>query len=251
MLTGEVREPRFASSQEAASLVRVVAQGNCSGVPLKGTFYVVTAAHCVLSSVTGKFTPEIRITVKYGENVYEVSRVLVQETHAPVDGEVYTQNDIAILVLTDRIPDIGVDLGNSADLADGGVMVAYQTLGNATTFYRPKENLDYWPPPSASYGATPAACEFTKRQARKTNNFWFIQCSMLPGASGGPVFSLKENGYHLVGILSSISHDLSFNGVTPISIVKELLDNQSLYTHDFRPGKVVLKGLPKSNSVNR
>lgn len=248
-ILAEAPEPRFASIFEADSLVHVRAQGNCSGVPIKGTSYVVTAAHCVLDNNTGKFAPELRILVEYRENTYRVSHVLVQETPPPVVGVVQTDSDIAILVLTDQIPDIGVDLGQDADLEGGGVIVVYQSLESPREFYRPKKLADQWRPPDRSPGVAPAACEFTKRQAKQIDNFWLIPCSMLPGGSGGPVFSIKENEYYLVGILSSVSDDMSYNGVAPISIVETLLSNQSLYTHDVRSNKVTLEGSRKANTL--
>lgn len=226
---------RRASQEEATHLVSVRSKGRCSGVPLKGTLYVVTAAHCVLDDYTGKFTSKYDIRVEYNDTRYDVSAVLVQETSAPSKGKVASATDMAVLVLTKSIPGIGVDLGSYKDIHNGGTLIGYQPLAGKDTFYHPSTHSELTTSGVVAKAA-PAACTFTGDQVKTLKNFWSIPCGMIPGGSGGPVLVLKNGKLLLVGVLSSVNDSLSYNGITPVSIAAELLHDPDRYYHSLAIG---------------
>ncbi len=223
---------RRASQEEATHLVSVRSKGRCSGVPLKGTLYVVTAAHCVLDQYTGKFTSKYDIRVEYNDTRYDVSAVLVQETFAPSTGKVLSATDIAVLVLTKSIPGIGVDLGSREDILNGGTLIGYQPVAGEDTFYHPSKHSELTEIGLLA-NVAPAACTFTGDQVKTLKNFWSIPCGMIPGGSGGPVLVLKNGKLLLVGVLSSVDGSLSSNGITPVSIAAEMLRNPDKYYYSL------------------
>jgi len=73
-----------------------------------------------------------------------------------------------------------------------------------------------------------------------------IPCGLLPGASGGGVFIELDGTIVLVGIVSTVSVDVSSNGVVPLESLHQLLRDPARYRHDVAvtrrvgdPGRVV------------
>jgi hypothetical protein len=62
-----------------------------------------------------------------------------------------------------------------------------------------------------------------------------VPCGLIPGASGGGLFVDNNGEMILVGIISTVAADLTYNGVVPLAALHELLENQTEYTHDM-PG---------------
>ena len=60
-----------------------------------------------------------------------------------------------------------------------------------------------------------------------------VPCGLIPGASGGGLYVHDEDGYVLVGILSSVTADYKVNGIVPLASVLELLAHPELYAHGF------------------
>lgn len=223
---------RHASQEESTHLVRVLSKGKCSGIPIKGTLYVVTAAHCVLDKYTGKFTSKYDVRVEYNDTRYDVSGVLVQEISAPTKGTVFSSTDMAVLVLTKSIPGIGVDFGSHEDIRTGGTLIGYQPLTNKDSFYHPSSH-DKLTSVGLTTTTAPAACTFTGSQVTAIKDFWSIPCGMIPGGSGGPVLVLKNGKLLLVGVLSSVDASLSSNGITSVSVAAAMLLNPDRYYYSL------------------
>ena len=60
-----------------------------------------------------------------------------------------------------------------------------------------------------------------------------LPCGLIPGASGGGLFIDDENGIVLVGIISTVAANLSYNGVVPLPALRELIDNPTSYTYEL------------------
>ena len=58
-----------------------------------------------------------------------------------------------------------------------------------------------------------------------------VPCGLIPGASGGGLFAEVHGELQLVGVLSTVAPDLSYNGVTPLEAIHRLLDNPAAYIH--------------------
>ena len=60
-----------------------------------------------------------------------------------------------------------------------------------------------------------------------------MQCGLIPGASGGGLFVVNDGQLVLVGILSTVTNDLTANGIVPLASLHELLEHPDRYTHRF------------------
>src|SRR5262249_14024924 len=60
-----------------------------------------------------------------------------------------------------------------------------------------------------------------------------VPCGLIPGASGGGLYSEHGGELLLVGIVSSVTTDLRSNGVVPLSSLYELLQHTEHYSHGF------------------
>jgi hypothetical protein len=60
-----------------------------------------------------------------------------------------------------------------------------------------------------------------------------VPCGLIPGASGGGLFVENNGEVILVGILSTVAADLTFNGVVPLAALLELLENPVEYSHQM------------------
>ena len=58
-----------------------------------------------------------------------------------------------------------------------------------------------------------------------------VPCGLIPGASGGGLFATHGDAIELVGIVSTVSADITHNGVVPMASLLELLEHQADYLH--------------------
>ena len=58
-----------------------------------------------------------------------------------------------------------------------------------------------------------------------------VHCGLIPGSSGGGLFAEQDGELTLVGIISTVTADLSANGVVPLSSLHELLRHPELYSY--------------------
>ncbi len=230
-------ELRFATSLESSILVRVRGQGICTGTPITGTLYVVTAAHCIVDKRTWEFTTRYDVRVEYNDKRYDVTSVLVDVEAYPQDGQLYSNRDVAVLILREQIPGVGAYLGEDSLIENGATLVGYQSTSSIESFYRPKDyaslkqgknNVGVIPLASA-----PAACSIRREDIEIRKGFWSVPCGMIPGGSGGPMIVSTANDLYIVGVLSSVNASLSSNGIAPVSAVRALIANPAKYTHSY------------------
>ena len=60
-----------------------------------------------------------------------------------------------------------------------------------------------------------------------------VPCGLIPGASGGGLYNEENGEIVLVGILSTVTADLSANGIVPLAALQELLQHPEQYAHGF------------------
>jgi hypothetical protein len=60
-----------------------------------------------------------------------------------------------------------------------------------------------------------------------------VHCGLIPGASGGGLFVVNDGQLVLVGILSTVTNDLTANGIVPLAPLHEPLEHPDCYTHTF------------------
>lgn len=230
----ESHHVRHASSTEADLLVRVRGVGVCSGSPIVGTNYVVTAAHCVLDPMTGTIGSRYDLRVERDSQRYDIVEVLVDTT--PRDG-VDAANDAAVLVMETSVPGPGIHLPSSASFSSA-TLVGFQSLDSDGTWLRGNNYDDLDRIKGASAGivyisSAPAACTVPTAMIESRKGFSWIPCGMIPGGSGGPFVKDSASGYQLVGVLSTVSYNLTHNGITPAAKVIELLENQDTYRREI------------------
>jgi hypothetical protein len=235
-----VSEPRFATAEEASILVRVRGQGVCTGAPIMGTKYVVTAAHCVLDKKTWELSTRYDVRVEYNDQRFDVDHVLVDLEAQPHDGAMHPEIDVAVLVLRTEIPGVGVELGVDKDALSGATLVALQTLATKDSFLRPTDYKSLKAPKGASnsgvitYEAAPAACTVSAPEIEvREAGYLQIPCGMIPGGSGGPMIVKHAGKFILVGVLSTVNFELTSNGIAPVSAVARLLASPEKFMHDF------------------
>jgi hypothetical protein len=60
-----------------------------------------------------------------------------------------------------------------------------------------------------------------------------VPCGLVPGASGGGLFTEVDGALVLVGILSTVTADLSTNGIVPLPTLQNLLNHPDRYGNGF------------------
>ena len=63
-----------------------------------------------------------------------------------------------------------------------------------------------------------------------------VPCGLIPGASGGGLFVERNGKQILVGITSTVAADLTYNGLVPLAVLHDLLNNSAAYTHTLPLG---------------
>lgn len=226
---------RRATPDEAAVLVLVRGVGLCSGAPINGTNLVATAAHCLLDPVTGKVSDRVDLRVERGDVRYDIEAVIVDTSVSlrDDDGGVRPDRDGALLVMREPVPGPGVDLVDTGDRIEDVVLIGYQPVGANGTFARPATYQGRRAADDASIllARTAAACRVRWKDVARRDQALILPCGMIPGASGGPVIGHGKDGNRLVGILSSVNHDLTRNGITPVNVLLGLLADADRYTN--------------------
>jgi hypothetical protein len=235
-------EPTVLDGSIADTVVRIRGGAVCSGTPITGTNLVVTAAHCVLDA-DGEVAAG-RTVVRDGVE-YEATSVLVDRAyHATPNPNL----DAAILVMDQVIPGASATLANTLLEAGSVTLVGFQPLDTDGTLLRGTNPHDRAHPQGSSGGVVeistaPAGCVGEAAQLQVAPTEVRMQCGLIPGASGGGLFATVDGAPVLIGIISTVSSDLTMNGLVPLTAVHELLDHAELYTHEMpvsvRTGSVV------------
>jgi hypothetical protein len=78
-----------------------------------------------------------------------------------------------------------------------------------------------------------AGCVEAAPALKVTPTLVTMRCGLIPGASGGGLFVVNDGQLVLVGILSTVTNDLTANGIVPLASLHELLEHPDRYTHRF------------------
>ena len=201
----------------------------CSGTPVTGTVYVVTAAHCVLNE-SGQV---IQRTVVRDHARYPAVAVLVDLRFHDHPSE---SLDAAVLVMAQAIPGPSVRVG--ASLPDGGsvTLAGFQPIdGDGSLFRGPRTE----PQLKGAVGTgtatafQPAGCVESVDALEVSAARVVVPCGLVPGASGGGLYAEQDGELVLVGILSTVTADQQANGVVPLASLQELLEHPDRYDHGF------------------
>jgi hypothetical protein len=229
----------------AGAIVRVRGSSMCSGTPITGTPFVITAAHCVLDG-EGDVTA---VTVVREGVEHTPQAVLVNPRYHDEPGP---QLDAAVLIMERAIPGSAATLGDTLPTQGRVTLAGLQPIDTDGTLLR-GTSYDDRPTPQGATGwlieieSLPSGCMAPVSSIEVGANHLTVGCGLVPGASGGGLFVEQDGRVTLLGIISTVAHDLSSNGVTPPGAVHELLDHPAEYMHALPHGPdVALPPTPRS-----
>ena len=208
-------------------LVRVEGVAVCSGTPITGTVFVVTAAHCVLD----RHGNVARGTVVRDGVTYPATAVLVDADY--VD-DPQPQLDAAVLVMGRVVPGTSAAIGAAIPTTGSVTIAGFQPLDSDGTLLRgtsPNER----PIPKGATGtlitieSAPAGCTVPTVSLSVADSRVDVPCGLIPGASGGGMYAEVDGRIALVGIVSTVTVDLSVNGVVPLASLRALLQHPETY----------------------
>src|SRR5262249_16033908 len=144
--------------------------------------------------------------------------------------------DAAVLIMAQEIP--GPSARGGMTLPDVGelTLAGFQTIDSDGSLLRAK-NVNDHPRPKNASGTTDlltyeaAACVTSASALEIYETRVMLPCGLIPGASGGGLYAQDEEGYMLVGILSSVTADYKVNGIVPLDSLLELLAHPQQYVH--------------------
>jgi hypothetical protein len=238
--TPSASTPHRISGGVADVLVRIRGGAVCSGTPITGTRFVVTAAHCVLDRDRNVAS---RTVVRSGLE-YGVAAILVDTRYH--DNPV-TALDAAVLVMSEPVPGPSATLGTAVPTTGSVTLAGFQSIDSDGSLLRGSGPHDVPIPQAAKDGdsgvvhieTAPAGCENDVTSVEVTAAWVRVPCGLIPGASGGGLFATHGDAIELVGIISTVSADITDNGVVPLASLLELLEHQADYlhvpTHDVQP----------------
>ena len=233
--------PHLLDGTIADAIVRLRG-GACSGTPISGTVYVVTAAHCVLTE-SGDVT---RRTIVRDNAIYTAVAVLV-DTH--YHDHPTSQLDAAVLVMDQVIPGPATRVGSA--LPDSGAvsLAGFQPVDADGRLLRGRRLDDHLLPHTsagipAEVSYRPAGCIDSAASLDVSAARVMVPCGLVPGASGGGLFTELDGELVLVGILSTVTADLSANGVVPLTALRELMEHQESFRHGFSSQRVHREQVP-------
>jgi Trypsin len=206
----------------------------CTGTPITGTVYVVTAAHCVLTK-SGEVTQ--RTVVRDGHR-YPAVAVLVDTAYADHPRE---SVDAAVLVMAQVIPGPSARVGSAFPTSGEVALAGYQPVDSDGSLLRGDRPSDH-PLPKDATGTQikipfrPAGCVESVDTLEVLAARVMVHCGLVPGASGGGLFTEVNGELVLVGILSTVTADLSANFIVPLASLQKLLEHPDRYAHGFSTG---------------
>jgi Trypsin-like peptidase domain len=221
--------PRVLTTDVADFVVRVRGGATCSGTPITGTTYVVTAAHCVLDR-NGEVST--RTVLRDGEEYKAVAVIVDPAYHdSPVP-----RLDAAVLVFDGTIPGTSATIGEQLPTAGSVVLAGFQPLDTDGSLLRGTSYTDHPHPRGVTGGVIAietevAGCVRPASELRITITEVKVSCGLVPGASGGGMLVEGPSGPVLVGIISTVSYDLTDNGIVPLPALHELLERASEFTY--------------------
>jgi hypothetical protein len=226
--SGTIRNASLAQphlTDDASADVIVQLHGHvCTGIPITGTVYVVTAAHCVLSD-SGEIAQR---TIVRDHHRYPAVAVLVNTDYLDHRSE---EVDVAVLVMAQVIPGPSARVGTSLPTRGDVTLAGYQPIDSDGTLLRGRATKGHLLPEDLPY--RPAGCVAPVHSLQVSAARVMVPCGLVPGASGGGLFTEVNGELVLVGILSTVTADLSANGIAPLAALHELLEHPEQYAHGF------------------
>jgi hypothetical protein len=224
--------PRRIAGDVADVLVRIRGGSVCSGTPITGTRIVVTAAHCVLAP---DGTVASRTVIRDGVEYPAVAVLVDVRRHDTPTAAL----DAAVLVMSNPIPGPSATLGTRIPSAGGVTLAGFQPIDSDGSLLRGSNPHNLPVPAAAKQGhggvveieTAPAGCHNDVATIEVTAASVWVPCGLIPGASGGGLFATHGDTVELVGILSSVSADITHNGVVPMASLLELLEHPADYLH--------------------
>ena len=232
--------PHVLHGPVADVVVRVEGAAVCSGTPITGSVFVVTAAHCVLRR-SGEVAP---VSVVRDGVRYEAAAILVDTRYrqTPVPAL-----DAAVLVMDRVIPGPSAMLGDVVPKEGVTTLAGLQRVDVHGALVRGDRPHDRSAFVGFGDGATapaaakrvPAGCTEPAAALDMSDESVVVHCGLIPGSSGGGLFTddagtTTDNVTHeitLVGIISTVANDRSYNRIVPLDSLHRLLGDPGAFEH--------------------
>jgi hypothetical protein len=223
--------PHVLHTDLADVIVRVRGGALCSGTPITGTRYVLTAAHCVLDR-DGE-VGNARIVVRDGVSYTALSVIVDTAYHdTPIPAL-----DAALLVMDQIIPGPSASIAESFPTSGYVTLAGLQPLDTDGSLLRGTRH-DRLPLPQGAKGGdvvkvehATAACVHAAADAEFETDRVRLPCGLVPGSSGGGAFVAADGAWTLVGVISTVTSNITANSLVPLSAVQRLLADPSAHLH--------------------
>ena len=241
--------PHVLHDEVSEVLVRVRGATVCSGTPIVDTPLVVTAAHCILDAA-GTVTA---VTIER-DGIDHTPREVLVDTRYHDDPR--PALDAAVLIMDTPIPGPSATLGRAMPTAGTATLVGFQPLDTDGTLLRGTNPYDRPAPKGTTGGvirieSSPAGCVVPTTAIAIAPTSLTVPCGLIPGASGGGLFTAHDGQLVLHGVTSTVAHDLSWNGLAAITLVDELLRHPDRYTHPVPDAGVRTNQQPPLRATSR
>jgi hypothetical protein len=229
-LDGALTRPHVLHNHLADVIVRIRGGAVCSGTPITGTKFVVTAAHCVLDAHSG--IAASRTVIRNGVE-YKPVAVLIDPHYHLSSGP---RLDAAVLVMDRIIPGPSATIGTTFPTTGLVTLAGFQPLDTDGSLLR-GTRYNNTPLPKGTTGGVitintaAAGCVRLVSDAQVTATQVKLPCGLIPGASGGGLFTDNNGTPTLIGITSTVAPDLSYNGLVPLTALHNLLAHPTQYFH--------------------
>lgn len=232
--TATSSQPRVLLGLPGDATVQVRDGATCSGTPITDTPLVVTAAHCVLDADGS--VAAYRSVVRDGVEFAPVAVVVDQRYGSSPSPRL----DAAVLVMAAPIPGASAALGGAFPTRGLLTLAGFQPLDTDGTLLRGTRSDDRPRPHGSTSGVitietAAAGCVRRVSDLTITADEVKVPCGLVPGASGGGLFTEHDGRLTLVGVVSTVDSRLTYNGVVPLASLHDLLDNRAAHTHRMVP----------------
>jgi trypsin len=236
----DATRPHVITTDIADVIVRIRGGAVCTGTPITGTTFVVTAAHCVVDH-DGRIGS--RKVVRNGIEYTPVSVLVHPQYHLSTGPEL----DVAVLMMKERIPGPSATVGRVLPTVGRVTLVGFQPIDTDGSLLR-GTRYNNRPLPKGSIGhivtinTAAAGCLQDASDLEIAHTQVKIACGLIPGASGGGLFVEHGSEKILIGITSTVAQDLSYNGLVPLIALHQLLDNPPAFINKMPLGAATDSG---------
>lgn len=220
----------------------------CGGIPIKNTTYVVTAVHCVLMASSKGPQLKYLVVSQNGEKIANVVGVHIDVRYLADDA--FPAYDTAVIT-TDTYFAFGADRIGTLDESDTWYAYGIQRIGLDGQRLVPEDNgpsvcsvYDCSLEPEirrhqndiATFHKGVAYCAGDVDGVDRHDDAFWVNCGMVPGASGGPVVVYLNTGETvLVGTISTVNQQHTLNGVAPASHIDDLYNKARHFLYIGNP----------------